>query len=249
MGINTHSGSALAWPEHIQLEQLKILAENKPITIENETIELKSVELAERLSKDKHFNSEHEKFKSMLPGKGQIASKGKVLGLGKSYAIRHGECNNTQTCQYTFRTLTGTIGNVDPSKFTLEVKETEYQHNTAIKAEERKKLREDTAAAKAQKSGNQREDLILQPRVYNYYYGAALKFLDVNNNTPIDEIQKAYRKKSLTVHPDKVGHDEDFKELKNALDYVKLYRENLDEQKHIKASIDGQTRSNLYKGW
>jgi hypothetical protein len=123
MGISSHSGSALVWPEEIKLEQLKILAENKPITIENETIELKSVELTERLSKNKHFNSEHEKFKSMLPGKGQIASKGKVLGLGKSYAIRQGHCDNTATCQYTFRTFSGTLGNMDPSTFTLEIKD------------------------------------------------------------------------------------------------------------------------------
>jgi preprotein translocase subunit Sec63 len=44
--------------------------------------------------------------------------------------------------------------------------------------------------------------------------------LGVNVNATTDEIKKAYRKKSMTMHPDKGGDEEKFKQLAGAYEIL-----------------------------
>jgi hypothetical protein len=118
-------------PDELSMKELKELsAEGKIVVTVNkkpQTLILKSVALTEDLGekdgKAKEFNSEKDKIKEMLPGSGQLVSKG-YLGIGKSVAKKNMQTTNTEshktTCEYNFRTAAGKMTGKDWSKIILE---------------------------------------------------------------------------------------------------------------------------------
>jgi hypothetical protein len=118
-------------PDELSTKELKELSTAAKIVVtvnkKPKTLVLKSVKLTEELGekdgKEKEFNAEKDKIKEMLPGAGQLVSKG-YLGIGKSVAKKNLQTTDTEThkttCEYNFRTAAGKVAGKPHSQIILE---------------------------------------------------------------------------------------------------------------------------------
>ncbi len=51
----------------------------------------------------------------------------------------------------------------------------------------------------------------------------ALQILDLKEGCSLDDVKTAYRRKAMTVHPDKGGNAKDFHAIKDAYDWLNKY--------------------------